>query len=223
MEPREFKQLVFQEFARIGAAFANSKRLEIIDILAQAERDVDTLSRRVGLSVASTSQHLQVLKQAKLVKTRREGVKIYYRLADEQVAQCWLNLQHLAESRSSEIREAVSLFYRERDSYEPLSAQEVWQKIEKDEVILIDVRPREEYLAAHLPGAISVPLPELENFIREAPAGKEIVAYCRGKYCVLSAEAVKRMTDASLKAIRLSDGLPDWKFNHLPIEVKEEK
>ncbi len=218
MKPREFKDLVFEQFARIAYAFSSPKRLEIIDVLAQGERDVVALSKQVSMTVANTSRHLQILKSARLVESRREGVRIFYRLADDRVLNCWQNLQSLAENRIAEIREVVRLFYEERDVMEPITKEELWNRIQNHDATVIDVRPPEEYQSAHIPTALSIPLSELKNRLNDLPRDKEIVAYCRGPYCVLSAEAVRILNKAGFKVVRLKEGLPEWKESGLPLE-----
>jgi len=218
MESREFKDMVFEQIARIAQAFSASKRLEIIDILAQGERDVDSLAKQVCMTIANTSRHLQVLKQTRLVETRREGVRIFYRLAGAEVLRCWLSLQALAEKRSSEIREICRMFFEERGSMEQITMDELLKRLANEEVVVLDVRPVEEYQKGHIPGAISIPLSELKNRLDEIPRDRELVAYCRGHYCVLSAEALKILKDAGFKVIRLKEGLPEWKEAGYPVD-----
>ncbi|MFQ6115769.1 MAG: ArsR/SmtB family transcription factor [bacterium] len=219
MTGREFKDMVFEQFAKIAHAFSSPKRLEIVDILAQGERDVDSLSRQVHMTVANTSRHLQVLKNARIVESRRAGVQIFYRLAGDEVLHYYNHLQALAEKRSVEIREIVRLFFEERDDMQPISKEELWRRIQNKEVIVIDVRPPEEYKKGHISGALSIPLTELENRLQEIPQDREVVAYCRGRYCVLSAEAMKVLREAGYQAVRLREGLPEWKEAGLPVEV----
>ena len=221
MTGREFKDLVFEQFARIAQAFAAPKRLEIIDVLAQGERDVVSLSQQVAMTVANTSRHLQVLKQARLVESRRKGVQIFYRIADDDVVRCWMALRQLAEKRSSEIREITRLFLEERHSLEALTTNELLERMKKGNIIIVDVRPEEEYRQGHIPGAISIPLPQLKKRLSELPPHQQIVAYCRGPYCVLSVEAMAILKKAGFQAIRLKDGLPEWKEAGKPI-VKEQ-
>ena len=218
MQGREFKDLIFEQFAKVAQAFSAPKRLEIIDILAQGERDVDSLSRQVSMTIANTSRHLQILKQARLAESRREGVRIIYRLADDDVVQCWMNLQLLAEKRSSEIREVTRMFFEERDTMEPITKNELLNLIQNNEVIVLDVRPAVEYKTEHISGALSIPLSELNKRINEIPKSRNVIAYCRGKYCVLSAEAMSILKSAGIKAIRLKDGFPEWKQAGLPVE-----
>lgn len=218
MTGREFKDVVFEQFAKIAHAFSSPKRLEIIDILAQGERDVDSLSRQVNMTIANTSRHLQALKNVRLVETRREGVQIFYRLAGTEVLHCYNHLQSLAEKRSVEIREIVRVFFEERDGMEPISKDELRKRIQANDVIVLDVRPSEEYENGHIAGALSVPLSQLKDKLKEIPRDREIVAYCRGQYCVLSAEAMKILRDAGYHAVRLKEGLPEWKEAGLPVD-----
>jgi len=219
MQGREFKDIVFEQFARMAHAFSAPKRLEIVDVLSQAERDVETIAREARSSVAITSRHLQVLKQARLWETRKEGVRVVYRLADADVVRCWKHLQTLAESLLPDVRDAVRRYFEGRDGMEPMSRDELKRKARKGEVIVLDVRPVEEYEAGHIPGAVSLPLSELNERLSEIPADREVVAYCRGPYCVLSAEAVVCLRDAGYRAVRLLDGLPEWREAGLKVET----
>lgn len=218
MNGREFKDLVFEQFAKIAQAFSAPKRLEIIDVLAQGERDVDSLSQQVAMTVANTSRHLQILKQARLVESHREGVRIIYRLADDDVLRCWMSLQSLAENRSSEIRETARLFFERRDTLEPITREELLTRTKNEDVIILDVRPAVEYQNGHIPGAVSIPLAELKNRLTEIPPANGVVAYCRGPYCVLSAEAMAILRNAGFQAVRLKEGFPEWKEAGLPVE-----
>ena len=218
MKSRDFKDTVFQEFARIAHAFSAPKRLEIVDILSQGERDVATLAREARASVANTSRHLQVLKQAHLVETRKDGVRVFYRVADNNVLRCWKHLQALAESQLPEVRDVARRYFEERDCMEPILRDELQRRVRLDKVIVLDVRPVEEYEAGHIPGAVSVPLSELKERLEEIPSSREVVAYCRGPYCVLSVEAVVLLRDAGLRAVRLADGLPEWRDAGLAVE-----
>ncbi len=217
MTGREFKDTVFEQFAKIAHAFSSPKRLEIIDILAQGERDVDSLSRQVNMTIANTSRHLQALKHARLVENRKAGVQVFYRLAGAEVLHCYNQLQSLAEKRSVEIREIVRVFFEDRDGLEPVSKDELWKRMQDKDVIVLDVRPSEEYKNGHIAGALSVPLSELKNKLKEIPQDRQIVAYCRGPYCVLSAEAMEILRTAGYQAIRLKEGLPEWKEAGLPL------
>lgn len=217
MKAREFKDLIFQQFANIATAFSSPKRLEIIDILEQGEKDVETLSRQISATFANTSRHLQILKNARLVESRRDGVRMHYRLADEKVFNCWKSLQSLAENRVAEIREVLRDFLAERNAMNAMSKEELWSRIESNDVIVLDVRPEEEFSSGHIPGAISIPLSELRERLNEIPHDREIVAYCRGPYCVLSPEAIKILLDEGYDASRLEEGLPEWREAGLPV------
>lgn len=219
MTGREFKDLTFQQFANIATAFASPKRLELIDILSQGERDVDTLSIETNMNFANTSRHLQILKSSKMVVSKKEGVRVLYSLANEEVVKCWRGLQTLAEKSASEIRETARLFFEERTALVPISSKELWDKISKDEVTLIDVRPKEEFLSGHLPEAISIPLKELKKKSTELPADKEIVAYCRGPYCVLAAEAAKFLTKKGFNVVILKEDVNSWRAEGLPVQT----
>ena len=218
MRSREFKDTVFQQFAQIAQAFSAPKRLEIVDVLCQGERDVETLAHEARATVANASRHLQVLKKAHLVETRKVGVRVYYRLAEPAVFHCWKQLQALAESRLPDVRDTVRRYFEEREGMEPISRDELRRRIRRGRVIVLDVRPIEEYDAGHIPGAVSVPLSELQDRLEEIPADREIVAYCRGPYCVLSVEAVTLLREAGRRAVRLADGLPEWQSAGLSIE-----
>jgi rhodanese-related sulfurtransferase len=218
MTGREFKDITFQQLARVTEAFASPKRLEIVDVLSQGEKDVDTLTTETGMNFANTSRHLQILKNAKIVDSRKEGVRVVYRLANEQVIRCWKNIQSLAEESSAELREVVSSFLEERDVFQPISTTGLQAKIRKGKVTLIDVRPRGEYMNGHLPGAISLPLSELRSKIKQLPADREIVAYCRGKYCVMAPEAAKMLIGKGFKTTILQDDVNSWRLAGLEIE-----
>ncbi len=211
MKSREFKDLIFLQFANVATAFSSPKRLEIIDILLQGEKDVETLSKQISASIANTSRHLQILKNSRLVDNRREGVRIYYRIADEKVFNCWKGLQSLAENRVAEIREVLKNFLEERKAMKTISKDELWSRVQSNDVVVIDVRPVEEFINGHIPGAISIPLAELRNRLSEIPNNLEVVAYCRGPYCVLAPEAIKLLRDEGYDALRLEEGLPEWK------------
>lgn len=219
MRARDFKDAVFEQFARIAGAFASPKRIELIDLLAQGERPVEALAREAGLSVANTSQHLQVLKAANLVAARKEGLRVFYRLSGTDVLQGYRALQRLAEAHLAEIGRLVDQFFSDADGLEPVEPAELLRRARRHEVVVIDVRPPEEYGAGHVAGALSVPLAELERRLAELPRRKRIVAYCRGPYCVLAAEAVRRLRSRGYQALRLKDGYPEWRDAGLPTSV----
>lgn len=219
MKSREFKEKVFQQFASIARAFSSPKRLEIIDVLAQGERDVETLANEVRLTVANTSRHLQILKNSRLVESRKVGVRVYYRIADDEILHCWKRLQVLAEKRLAELRETAWLYFKERDSMEPISRKELQERVKNGDVVLLDVRPFEEYEKGHIPGALSIPFSELKHRLNDLPRHCQIVAYCRGMYCVLAAEAVRILNSSGFQATRFREGILEWKEAGLPVEL----
>jgi rhodanese-related sulfurtransferase/DNA-binding transcriptional ArsR family regulator len=222
MEPQEkrrFKTLLYEQFARISKALANPHRLELLDVLAQCERPVEALAQETGMSVANASQHLQVLRTARLVETRREGTSIYYRLASRSVETLWLSLRAVGEAHLAEIDRVVETFLQDRAQWQPINAEVLVEELRSDQVILLDVRPPEEYQAGHLPQALSIPVEELEARLSELPLDKEIVAYCRGPYCVFADEAVLLLRTHGYYARRLEEGVADWRRLALPVEV----
>jgi rhodanese-related sulfurtransferase len=215
---REFKDRLFEQFARVGKALASPKRLEIVDLLAQGERTVEEISRETAMSVASASQHLQVLKAARMVEARQEGLYVHYRLADEDVFRTWQAVRALAESRLAELERVVDTYLKDRDALETVDATELMERLSDGSVIVIDVRPEEEYRAGHIPGARSVPVGVLEAALQTLPRDREVVAYCRGPYCVFSDEAVAFLRARGYRARRLRQGLPDWRASGMPVE-----
>ena len=218
---RQFKDQLYEQFARITKALANSHRLELLDLLAQGERTVEDLAKETSLSVASTSQHLQALRTARLVDVRRDGLYAYYRLASDHVYDAWRVLRGLAEERLAEIDQVVKTFLDERDSMRPVSASELRQLLRDQQVVLLDVRPALEYRAGHIRGARSMPVSELEAHLREIPKRAEVIAYCRGPYCVYSDEAVAVLRAQGYRARRLEYGFPEWQADRLPIEKEK--
>jgi rhodanese-related sulfurtransferase/DNA-binding transcriptional ArsR family regulator len=219
MKGREFKDAVFEQFARVAAAFASPKRIEIIDVLAQGERNVETLAAETGLSVANTSRHLQVLKASGLVASRKEGLQVFYRLADPKVLAGYRVLRLLAEERLAELDRLVRDYFSGVDGMEPVGRAELLQRARSGEVVVVDVRPREEFEAGHITGALSIPLSLLEKRLSEIPTERDVVAYCRGPYCVLAAEAVRLLRRRGYRAFRLQEGYPEWRDGGLPVEV----
>jgi rhodanese-related sulfurtransferase len=215
---RLFKDQLFEQFARIGKALANQHRLELVDLLAQGERSVEDLAREAGMSVANTSRHLQALRGASLVEVRREGLYGYYRLADERVFGVWRAMRELGEARLAEIDRLVDTYLSNRGALEAVCAEELLAKMREGGVVVLDVRPEQEYQAGHIPGARSVPLERLEAYLEELPEDQEVVAYCRGPYCVFSDEAVELLHTHGYRARRLSEGLPDWRAAGMPVE-----
>jgi rhodanese-related sulfurtransferase/DNA-binding transcriptional ArsR family regulator len=215
---REFKDRLFGQFARVGKALASPKRLEIVDLLAQGERTVEEIARETAMSVASASQHLQVLKAARMVEARREGLYIHYRLADEDVFRTWQAVRALAESRLAELEGVVEAYLQDREELEAVDAAELMERLSDGNVVVLDVRPEEEYRAGHIPGALSVPVDALEAALQTLPRDQEMVAYCRGPYCVFSDEAVAFLRSHGYRARRLRQGLPDWRAAGMPVE-----
>jgi rhodanese-related sulfurtransferase/biotin operon repressor len=218
-EKRAFKDQLYEQFARIGKALASPHRLELLEVLAQGEHSVETLAQETGMSVANASQHLQVLRAAHLVEVRRQGVSMYYRLADEGVFRMWQAIRTVGETQLAEIDRVVQTFLQDRTLLQPIGAHEVLRRLSDDQIVLLDVRPAEEYEASHLPQARSIPVTELEARLAELPVDKEIVAYCRGPYCVFADEAVTLLRTRGYQAHRLAEGLPDWRALGLPIEA----
>ncbi len=218
---RRYKDATYGQFARIGKAVAHPKRLEILDLLCQGPRSVEVLAGEAGLGIASTSQHLKVLKEARLLEAEKNGLFVTYRLADEAVCAFFRNMRSLAEARLAEVEQITRRFLDGREGMEPVGARELLQRVREDRVTVLDVRPAEEYRSGHIVGALSIPLRELKARIKEVPRGHQIVAYCRGPYCVLAVQAVETLRKAGLKAVRLREGYPDWRAAGMPVEVTE--
>lgn len=210
------KQAVFEQFARVGKALSSATRVELIDLLAQGERPVDSLARATGANLTTVSAHLQALRQAHLVTTRREGTRIFYRLAGPDVAELYLQIQRLAENHLPDLPAVREAFLGPQ--VEQIDRDELWRRAEQGTVTVIDVRPAEEYAGGHLPGAISIPLDQLADRLADLPSGSEVVAYCRGPYCVLSYAAVRLLRDHGRPARRLADGVLEWRAADLPVE-----
>ena len=218
MGDRETKTALFDEFARVAKAMASGRRIELLDVLANGERTVEALAGETGLSVANTSQHLQVLRQAGLVATRREGTSIHYRLAGPEVVELWRALRTLAASRLAEIEWLAAAYLGGRDHLEPVTREELARRLQGgDRLVLLDVRPAAEHAAGHLPGAVSIPVGELRRRLAELPRDREVVAYCRGPYCAFAHEAVAVLREAGFSARRLEDGLPEWEAAGLAV------
>lgn len=222
MEGREAKDRLYEQFARAAKATANPKRIELLELLAQGEHTVDALARATGMGVTNTSSHLQVLRGARLVETRKDGTKVFYRLAGDEVAAFIVALRDLAHARLTEVDSIVRDYFDVRDALEPVDRAELVERASRGEVFVLDVRPRDEFAAGHIPGALSVPLEELDDVLARLPKRAEIVAYCRGPYCVLAPQAVERLRAKGYKARRLADGMPEWRLAGLPVAVGEE-
>ena len=216
---RQFKDAIYEQFARIGKAISSPNRLELLDLLCQAPRTVETLAKETGLSVANTSQHLRTLHTARLVDTDKHGVYVTYRLADDEVCEFFILLRMLSEKRLAEITHIVREYFEHREQMDPMDKDGLMTRIQEGSVTVLDVRPPEEYQAGHISGAISIPLKELESRISELPQDQEIVAYCRGPYCVLSVEAVELLRAKGFRSVRLEESAYDWQRRGLSVEV----
>jgi rhodanese-related sulfurtransferase/DNA-binding transcriptional ArsR family regulator len=219
MSTGNFKHDLFNQFARVAKAMSNGYRLELLEFLAQGERSVDALARVSGLTVANTSQHLQQLRQAGLVTNRKEGHKVIYRLSGPDVPALLASLREVAERHLADVNRLVDDYLKVKDDLEPVPAAQLLERARQGLVTVLDVRPPEEYAAGHLPGAVNIPLEELERRLDELDSSQEIVAYCRGPHCVLAFDAVARLRQRGVKARRLDGGLPEWRMQGLPVEV----
>jgi rhodanese-related sulfurtransferase/DNA-binding transcriptional ArsR family regulator len=219
MRGREFKDAVYEQLARVASAFGSPKRIEIIDILAQGERNVEALARETSLTIANTSRHLQVLKGAGLVASRKTGLQVFYRLSGPVVDEGYQALRRVAEDRIAELGRVAREYFSGSDGMDPIGRTELLERAANGEVVVLDVRPAVEFENGHIAGALSVPLEELAEHLAEIPADREIVAYCRGPYCVLAAEAVRLLRAQGRRASRFADGYPEWKAAGLPVET----
>ncbi len=218
MPEENFKKALFAQFARVARAMSNGHRLELLEFLAQSERSVDELARLSGLSVANTSQHLQQLRQAGLVVSRKAGQKVFYRVSGEDVLLLFNALREVAERHIADVGRLVQTYLEVKDKLEPLPASELLSRVRDGLVTVIDVRPPEEYAAAHIPGAISIPLEDLQQRLDELDPGKEIVAYCRGPHCMLAFDAVAMLRETGRSAWRFDGGLPEWRLQGQAVE-----
>lgn len=219
MTGREFKDLTFFQFAKIANGFSSPKRLEIIDILSQGERDVETLTKETNMNFANTSRHLQILKSANLIKARKEGVRVFYSLSDNEVYKSWKSLQSLAEKTTAEIREVTKLFFEERLTLEPISMKELSERMKNQNITLIDVRPKEEFKSGHIPTAVSLTISDIKNEQYKISKSKQIVAYCRGEYCVLAAEAAKILSSKGYKVTIMKSDVNTWQESGGVLEI----
>jgi rhodanese-related sulfurtransferase len=219
MNKRQFKDKVYGELARITKSMANPHRLEIIELLAQGEFSVEQIAEQTHLPIANASQHLQVLKQAQLVDVNRKGNFIYYRLSDDNVFKTWKALRELGVQRIEAIEKVVTEFRRSKFDFESVTIDELVEKVDSGKVTILDVRPESEYKQGHIANALSIPINELSKRLKELPKRNQIVAYCRGPFCVYADEAVALLVKEGYKASRLEEGFPDWKLKELPVEV----
>lgn len=213
------KQRIYEQFARVGKALASSSRLELLDLLAQGERSVEALAREAALSVANSSQHLQALYGARLIESRREGQRILYRLADPIVEALLGSLKATAERQLADLDAVARAYLERRDEFEPIDRVELKRRLKNGSVTLIDVRPREEYEQAHLPGAISIPLDRVKDWVKTVPRKTQVVAYCRGPYCVYALKAVVELRRRGVDAMRSEDGVVEWRAAGLRLET----
>lgn len=219
MSSGNFKHDLFAQFARVGKALSNGNRLELLEFLAQGERSVEDLAKVSGLTVANTSQHLQQLRQAGLVLSHKESLKVFYRLSGDDVITLLDALRVVAERHVADVEKLVNSFLTVKDSLEPIPREELLARARDGLVTVIDVRPPEEYASGHVPGAVNIPLSKLEMHLDEFDPEQEIVAYCRGPHCILAFDAVAKLREKGLKARRLQDGYPEWKTAGLPVEL----
>ena len=217
-----FKKAIYEQLARIGKAVASPPRLELLDLLCQGPRTVEALAREAGLTVANASQHLQVLRGARLVEAEKQGLFVTYRLADAAVCEFFQKLRALAEIRLAEVESMVRQLRERPEHLEPVEKEALLRRVRKGEVVVLDVRPPEEYQAGHIPGALSLPLRHLKARLSGLPKNQEIVAYCRGPYCVLASQAVEILKAKGFRALRLEDGIPEWRAHGLPVAVGNE-
>jgi rhodanese-related sulfurtransferase len=219
---RAFKDAIYEQFARIGKAVSSPKRLELLDLLCQGPRTVEVLAKESGLTVANASQHLQVLRSARLAETEKEGLFVTYRLADPAVCEFFRAMRLLAEGRLAEVEQIKRQFLEGREGMEPMDREELLALVRQGAVTVLDVRPVEEFKAGHVAGALSIPLQELKLRLSDLPRDQEIVAYCRGSYCVLSIEAVEMLRAEGFQAIRIEEGIQDFRVMGFPIAVGEQ-
>ena len=221
--PASLKTAIYEQIARIGQATASPNRLELLDLLSQGPRTVEALAQQTGQSVATTSHHLQVLRRARLVDAQKAGVYVTYRLADRQVGEYFLELRRLAEARLTEVQQVTRHYLEQRGALEPVDNEELARRVRAGEVTVIDVRPREEYVAGHIPGAISVPLADLPKRLRDLRKRHNIVAYCRGPYCVMSLDAVDLLRRKGFRAQRLEHGVVEWRAQGWRVDTGEDR
>lgn len=220
---RKWKDQLYQEFARIGKCLSSPKRLELLDLLSQGPKSVDQLAKITGMSVANVSQHLQTLHESRLVRSHKQGNFVIYEIAELSVADFMVSLHRLSEKQLVEVQKLKTQILQKHASVEPIALEELLERMEKGEVILLDVRPHDEYETGHIPGAISLPMEDLEKHLASLPADKEIIAYCRGPYCLMSAQAVEILKNKGIKASRLEEGVIEWNryVEHSNMSTKE--
>lgn len=217
MSNRAFKDRLYGELGRVGKALASPQRLELLDLLSQGEWSVEDLAREAALTIANASRHLQVLRQARLVESRKAGLYVYYRLADDTVYDLWRALRATGERQIAEVERLLALYQSDASALEPLTREALRERLAAGEVIALDVRPEREFAQGHIAGAISIPYDQLEARLAELPADREIVAYCRGPYCLFAHDALELLVARGYRARRLRDGYSDWRAARLPV------
>jgi rhodanese-related sulfurtransferase len=215
---RQFKDAIYEQLARIGKATSSPKRLELLDLLCQGPRTVEALAEQAAISVANASQHLKALRAARLVDATKKGLYVEYRLADDEVCRFFVALRGLAEARLAEIDQVTREYFERRGSMEAVAGKELLRRAKNGDVTVLDVRPAEEYRAGHIPGAVSIPVAELKTRLHELPKDREVVAYCRGPYCVMAADAVALLRKRGFTAHRMEQGVADWRARGLRVE-----
>lgn len=220
---RRFKDRIYEQVARLGKAVSAPKRLELLDLLCQGPRTVEALAEQAAISVANASQHLQILRAARLVEAEKKGFYVEYRVADEQVCRFFHSLRGLAERRLAEVEQVTRAYLTERGAMAGVQSNELLRRVRAGEVTVLDVRPSEEYRAGHIPGALSVPLSELKKRLAELPKNREVVAYCRGPYCVMAIDAVELLRKKGVKAHRMEQGVADWRARGWRVETSTEE
>lgn len=219
---RRFKDAIYEQFARLGKAISAPKRLELLDLLCQGPRTVEALAEQAAISVANASQHLKILRAARLVDAEKKGLYVEYRLADDEVCRFFLVLRGLAEARLAEVNQVARQYFEARGAMEAVEGDELLRRVKSGEVTVLDVRPPEEYRAGHIPGALSIPVGELKARVLELPKNREIVAYCRGPYCVMAVDAVELLRRKGFKARRMEQGVVDWRARGWRVETVKE-
>ena len=218
MNRTEQKRSIYQHFAAVAKALGHEYRWELLELIAQGERSVESLSQVTDLAVATVSQHLQQMRRAGLVRSRKEGRFMYYGLADDRVISLMAGLREVAERNLAEVRQLVDSFHGDGSELDAMDADELMAQMESGGVTLLDVRPEQEYSAGHLPGALNIPVEELQERLRELPEGQTVVAYCRGPFCALSEDAVQLLREQGIEAVRFDSGYPEWKASGLPVQ-----
>ena len=218
MKQNSFKYDLFNQFARVGKSLSNPNRLELLEFLAQSPRSVETLAKLTQLSIANTSQHLQHLRQAGLVTSRKEGLKVYYNISGDDVIALLDSLRDVAERHLSDVSQLVNTYLTAKDNLDAIPANKLLEMAKQDLVTVMDVRPKEEYEAGHVQGAINIPIDELEQHLEQLDPTQEIIAYCRGPHCILAFDAVAQLREKGFQARRLENGYPEWRVAGLPVE-----